>query len=130
MSNIPNAKNEPGNSIQRIVSRQDPLNHYHWGIHCDGWNLVDEVSLSVKLEKMPPDSAEEKHWHREAEQFFYILRGAAIFEIRSDRIRLKADQGIHIKAGTEHRIINEGKEDLEFILTSAPSTRKDRINAS
>jgi mannose-6-phosphate isomerase-like protein (cupin superfamily) len=128
MSNTPDAKNEAANAIQRIVSKADPLSHYHWGNQCDGWNLVDKGSLSVKLEKMPPQTAEERHWHREAEQFFYILKGEAVFEIRGDRMRLVADQGIHILAGTEHRIINEGKEDLEFVLTSTPSTRKDRIN--
>lgn len=130
MQSTRDTNNESAASIRRIVSRQDPLSHYQWGDQCDGWNLVDEGSLSVKLEKMPPGTAEERHWHREAEQFFYILKGEAVFEIRSARLRLVGGQGIHILAGTEHRIINEGKEDLEFVLTSTPSTRKDRIKVT
>jgi mannose-6-phosphate isomerase-like protein (cupin superfamily) len=110
-----------------IVSKYNSLKHYQWGNACDGWNLVDENSLSVKLERMPPKTAEQKHHHQHSQQFFYILKGEAIFEIQQERIPVKSAQGIHIAAGQEHRIINESFEDLEFILTSQPSTVNDRI---
>ena len=103
-------------------------NHYQWGNNCDGWNLVEENSLSVKLERMPPKTSEQKHYHQHAQQFFYILKGEAIFEIQQERTHVKSEQGIHIAAGKEHRIINESNEDVEFILTSQPSTINDRIN--
>jgi len=110
------------------VSKYNSLKHYQWGNNCDGWNFVDENSLSIKLERMPAQTSEKKHFHERSQQFFYILKGEAVFEIEEERIHVKAEQGIHIKAGTEHRIINEGNEDLEFILTSQPSTVNDRIN--
>jgi mannose-6-phosphate isomerase-like protein (cupin superfamily) len=106
----------------------DGGNHYQWGENCDAWNLVDENSLSVKLERMPPKTSEQKHYHQHAQQFFYILKGEAIFEIQQERTHVKSEQGIHIAAGKEHRIINESNEDLEFILTSQPRTANDRIN--
>jgi mannose-6-phosphate isomerase-like protein (cupin superfamily) len=110
-----------------IVSKNNPLKHYQWGEHCDGWNLVDEKTISVKLERMPPHTSEQKHIHQYAQQFFYILKGEAVFEIQQERICVKKEQGIHIEAGATHRIINEGPEDLEFILSSQPSTTNDRI---
>ena len=110
------------------ISLGDGGNHYQCGENCDGWNLVDENSLSVKLERMPPKTSEQKHSHQHAQQFFYILKGEAIFEIQQERIHLKSEQGIHIATGKEHRIINESNEDVEFILTSQPSTANDRIN--
>ena len=111
-----------------IVSKNNPLNHYQWGNNCDGWNFVDESSLSVKLERMPAKTSEKKHFHEKSQQFFFILKGEAIFEMQQERIYVKAGHGIHIKAGTQHKIINESSEDLEFILTSQPSTVNDRIN--
>jgi mannose-6-phosphate isomerase-like protein (cupin superfamily) len=111
-----------------VVSKYNPIKHYQWGNHCDGWNLVDETSLSVKLERMPAHTSEQKHFHQKAQQFFYILKGEAVFEIQQERITVKSEQGIHIKAGVNHRIINESNEDLEFILSSQPSTLNDRIN--
>jgi mannose-6-phosphate isomerase-like protein (cupin superfamily) len=107
---------------------RDGGNHYRWGNNCDGWNLVEENSLSVKLERMPPKTSEQKHYHQHAQQFFYILKGEAIFEIQQEHIHVKSEQGIHIAPGKEHRIINESNEDAEFILTSQPSTTNDRIN--
>jgi mannose-6-phosphate isomerase-like protein (cupin superfamily) len=111
-----------------VVSKNNPLKHYQWGNQCDGWNLVEQDALSVKLERMPPATSEQKHFHRQATQFFYVLKGEAVFEIQQERIYVKAEQGIQIEAGAEHRVINEGNEDLEFILTSQPSTVGDRVN--
>ena len=111
-----------------VVSKNNALKHYQWGNQCDGWNFVDETSISVKLEKMPPHTSEQKHFHRYAQQFFYVLNGEAVFEIQKERIAVKSAQGIHIKAGIEHRIMNESNEDLEFLLSSQPSTASDRIN--
>ena len=111
----------------KIVSQAEPLMHYRWGAGCDGWNLVDEPAMSVKLERMPPHSAEEWHLHNQAQQFFFILGGEAIFEIEQQRIRVPARSGIHVPAGNRHRIMNEGDSDLEFLLSSQPSTADDRI---
>ena len=111
-----------------VVSKYNSLSHYKWGQDCDGWNLVDEEGLSVKQEKMPPASYETIHYHNKAQQFFYILKGAAEIEIDGKSITLNSGQGLHIKAGISHRIINSGNDDLEFILCSTPSTANDRIN--
>jgi mannose-6-phosphate isomerase-like protein (cupin superfamily) len=111
-----------------IVSKNNPLSHYYWGDQCDGWNFVNTPDLSLKLEKMPPHSAEQKHFHEKAQQFFFILKGYAVFEIEQERLLLKANQGIHIISGRRHRILNEADEDLEFLLSSQPSTLNDRMN--
>jgi mannose-6-phosphate isomerase-like protein (cupin superfamily) len=111
-----------------FVSKNNPLSHYHWGIQCEGWNFVNAADLSVKLEKMPAHSAEQKHFHEKAQQFFFIIKGYAVFEIEQETWQVKANQGIHIKSGQRHRILNESDEDLEFLLSSQPSVQNDRIN--
>lgn len=112
------------------VSKQQPLKHYQWGDGCDGWNLVDEPTLSVKQERMPAGTAELLHYHERALQFFFILKGTATFEINGELIEVNEQEGIEIKKGTKHRISNNTNEDLEFILSSQPSTQNDRINLS
>ena len=114
--------------MARVVSKQQPLQHYIWGEGCDGWNLVTEEGLSVKLERMPAGTAEAKHYHKQAQQFFYILKGTAVFEIENTFTQLIAGEGLHIRAGETHRILNNGTTDLEFILCSQPSTAADRTN--
>ena len=108
------------------VSKYQPLKHYQWGEDCDGWNLVDEPSLSVKQEQMPVGTSEAYHYHQHAQQFFYILKGSAVFEIEGKTITVNEQEGIHIKAGQKHRIVNNGTSAIEFILSSQPSTAGDR----
>jgi mannose-6-phosphate isomerase-like protein (cupin superfamily) len=112
----------------KTVSKDHSLNHYKWGNDCDGWNLVDNNALSVKEERMPVNTLEEKHYHQHAQQFFFILKGRATFEMDDSTIEIKQGEGLHIEAGKSHRILNTADEDLEFILCSQPSTTNDRIN--
>lgn len=114
----------------KLVSRYQPLKHYKWGESCDGWNFVDEASLSVKLEHMPAGTAEEKHYHEKAQQFFFILKGQATFELNEEIIVLKEGEGLHIPVGTIHCINNNGIDGLEFMLCSQPSTLNDRVNCN
>ena len=114
--------------MNKVVSKYQSLKHYQWGNDCDGWNFVEEESLSIKQERMPAGCSEQLHYHRHSQQFFFILKGIATFEIENKLVEVKEQEGLHIKPGLKHRILNNTKEDLEFILSSQPSTVNDRIN--
>ncbi len=53
--------------------------HYQWGDNCESWVLVDTEGLSVKQETMPGGMKENLHFHVNAQQFFFILKGTATF---------------------------------------------------
>ncbi|MBW8242540.1 cupin domain-containing protein [Muricauda oceani] len=78
-------------------------------------------------EVMPPNTNEVKHYHSKAQQFFYILKGEAIFELKNGLVRVVEREGIHIEPKNVHQIRNEGKVDLEFLVISEPTSRGDRI---
>ena len=111
--------------------------HYVWGGRCDGWHLVgsDRVKndeLSVIEERMPPGTAEVRHWHRRAQQFFYVLSGRATMEIdgsEADRktVELGAGEGLHIPAGVAHQMKNDSGEDVRFLVISQPRSHGDRV---
>lgn len=111
-----------------VFSKSECLSHYKWGDDCYGWNFIDTDALSVKQELMPPDTAEQLHYHEKASQVFFILKGKATFTIDGIESVLKPEQGIEIKPGQKHFISNKENSDLEFILYSTPSTKNDRIN--
>ncbi len=112
-----------------VVSASNPLNHYIWGSNCVAWTFVDSKDLTVKLERMPPGTEEVLHYHNQSQQFFYILKGKAVFEVNDVILIVHAGEGIHIEAGSEHRIMNkEEVQTLEFIVCSQPSTQNDRSN--
>lgn len=112
----------------QVVSKKNALSHYKWGDNCDGWNLVSQTNVVIKQELMPPQTMEKLHFHSFAEQFFFILKGEAIFLLDDERVRVESNSGLHIKAGQKHKIMNLGGDDLEFILFSYPSTQNDRTN--
>lgn len=102
--------------------------HYKWGENCDSWNLVDKENLSVKLESMPPKTREKLHFHKKAQQFFFILKGEAVFYTAEKQEIVNEKEGLLIEPGTHHYIANETDKELEFLVVSQPTTTEDRTN--
>ena len=131
MSNMKNNHDNqvpPSGGGGGVFSKSECLSHYRWGDDCYGWNFIDTGALSVKQELMPPDTAEQLHYHERSSQVFFILKGRATFYVDGVISVLKPEQGIEIKPGQKHFISNKENSDLEFILYSTPSTKNDRIN--
>ena len=108
------------------VSRES-AEHYRWGVDCDGWHLVKDKQLSVIEEFMPPGSAEIRHYHERAQQFFYILTGEVLMEIDGENVLIPAGSGVRIMPGTRHQIRNPSSSPVRFLVISQPSSRDDRI---
>ena len=100
--------------------------HYLWGDNCDSWVLADTVGLSVKQESMPSSTREKLHFHNNAQQFFYILKGSATFYLNDIKTIVNEQKGILIYPKTKHYIANETDEQLEFLVISQPTTNNDR----
>ena len=100
----------------RHLSREDAP-PYIWGGNCDGWHLVQEPDLSVIEERMPPSASEVCHFHRKAQQFFFILSGPATMEI----------QGVAIPRSKRHRFRNHSEEPVRFLVISQPPNHDDRV---
>jgi mannose-6-phosphate isomerase-like protein (cupin superfamily) len=101
--------------------------HYVWGEGCDGWRLVQRPELSVIHERMPPGTAEVRHYHVQARQFFFIISGRAAFELEGQTEQISIQQGIEVPPMVPHRIATLGDEPLEFLVISQPTSRGDRV---
>ena len=101
--------------------------HYIWGQGCDGWHLVKRPEQGIISERMPPGTAEVRHYHRQARQFFYVLSGTATFVRDEQTVLLQSGQGIEVEPGMTHQICNKGREDLEFLVISWPHAHGDRV---
>lgn len=111
-----------------MTTSTENAEHYTWGNQCDGWHLLRTDSLSVIEERMPPGTAEQLHYHKNAQQVFYILSGTATFEVEVELKIVNAGQSIHIPKGTKHRIKNNCETDLHFLVISEPKAHGDRVN--
>ena len=80
--------------------------HYSWKDTCDGWHFVKRDDLSVIVERMPPGTAEDRHYHRRARQFFYILSGQAYMRFTDHDEVLEAGTGIEVAPMEAHQMMN------------------------
>jgi mannose-6-phosphate isomerase-like protein (cupin superfamily) len=102
--------------------------HYKWGSDCDGWHLVKQGDLSVIHERMPAGTAEVRHYHQKARQFFFVLSGVATMIVDSETVHIAAHEGIEVAPGVPHQMRNDSDGEIEFLVISQPATRGDRIH--
>lgn len=110
------------------VSRAN-AEHYAWGQGCDGWHLLKHDGLSVIEERMPSGTAEVRHYHLQARQFFYVLAGQAELEVEGVTSVLDAGEGLHVAPGQAHRMRNHSNTDIRFLVISSPRAHGDRVPA-
>jgi mannose-6-phosphate isomerase-like protein (cupin superfamily) len=106
---------------------KETAEHYSWGNGCDGWSLVKRTDVSVIQERMPPGSSEIRHLHRQAWQFFFVLRGEATLEVNDKVSVLKTHYGMEVPPGVPHQIFNKSERDLDILVISKPPSHGDRI---
>ncbi len=101
--------------------------HYLWKDVCDGWHLVEHEELSIIAEKMPPNTAEDMHYHQKARQFFYILAGQVTMRFAEHEEVLNTGDGIEIAPLEAHQMTNISCKDAEFIVVSMPKSHGDKV---
>lgn len=106
---------------------KDNAEHYIWGEQCDGWRLVNGEDQSIIHERMPPSTYENRHYHKIAKQFFFVLSGEMEIEIDGVKYKLQQHQGKEVQPSSKHQVFNNSLDDLEFLVISQPSTRNDRV---
>lgn len=116
----------------KIVSTAS-AEHYKWGgpkgTDCDGWYLVQASELNVIEERMPPGTAETRHYHQRSRQFFYVLAGELTLEVEHHDFVLRAGDGLEIAPGQEHQARNRSADAVRILVTSQPPSHGDRIES-
>jgi len=69
---------------------------------------------------IPPGCRSPAHYHRVAEETYYILKGEADLVIDGERHRVTQGIACLIMPGETHQIITAGAADLHFLAISAP----------
>jgi mannose-6-phosphate isomerase-like protein (cupin superfamily) len=107
---------------------KESAEHYTWGAQCDGWHLLKSPDLSVIQERMPPGTAETRHFHHRAQQLFYILAGKAVMRLAGHSIVLTAGEALRIPPGVPHQMRNDSADEVHFLVISQPPSHGDREN--
>ena len=118
----------PKDSVQPASVSRNNAEHYRWGNNCDGWRLVKDENLSVIEEFVPSGACEVRHYHKKAQQFFYILSGEVTMEVEGRTTLLVAGSGIRIVPGVRHQLSNPSSGAARFLVISQPTSHGDRIS--
>jgi len=110
-----------------VVSIQS-ADHYIWGEISHGWHLLRREDLSVIQERVPAGAGEVMHYHNLARHFFYILEGEGMMVLEYHQLVLKKGEGLEIPPGIKHQFKNQSKDEVLFLVISAPSAKGDRVD--
>ena len=111
------------------ITSIESAEHYTWGDGCDGWHLLRSAGLAVIEERMPPGTAERRHRHERARQFFYVLEGELTMEVEGVEHCIGARKGLEIAPGDAHQALNRAAHDVRFVVISQPPSHGDRLDA-
>lgn len=87
-------------------------------------------NLSIKRLVLAPDAIREPHWHANANELAYCLRGTVLVSILDSgdafaNFVIEAGQMFHIESGSLHHIENISDEEAELILCFRHEQPKD-----
>ena len=114
--------------MKHAKSSKQQAKHYTWGENCDSWILAENQGISVKHETMPAGTKEKLHYHFKAQQYFFVLKGTAVFYAGNQKYELKEHEGILVEHEEQHFISNESQQNVEFLVISQPAIHNDRVN--
>jgi mannose-6-phosphate isomerase-like protein (cupin superfamily) len=84
------------------------------------------VAHSLAQITILPGRASRKHYHRQAEESYYILAGRGDVELDGERHKVQAGDAIMIPAGMVHQIFNPTtNEHLVFLAVCLPAWTPD-----
>ena len=78
---------------------------------------------SLAEASVPPGGSTQRHWHRDSEEFYFILEGSGRMEIGGEARELGAGDAVLIPAGAWHQIT--AAETLRFLCCCAPPYRHE-----
>ena len=112
-----------------MIQSKETVSAVSWGQGCKAWALHADDTLSVKHEEMPSGTCEVRHYHEQAQQFFFVLAGVLVLEVAGQRHLLRSQNGLAIAPKAPHQAINDSSEPVEFLVISTPPTDGDRVEA-
>lgn len=88
-------------------------------------SLLDRSNAPVQMQSLaeaslPAGGVTTRHYHRESEEFYYVLDGSGIMEVDDDRRRVEPGDAVIIPPGAWHQIRADGDEGLRFLCCCAP----------
>ncbi len=88
-------------------------------------SILDRTNSTARNQSLaeatiPPGGTTQEHYHPQAEEIYYVLRGRGVMTLAGERREVAAGDGILIPPGTRHAIRNVGRVPLVILCCCAP----------
>ena len=69
----------------------------------------------------PPGTASHEHYHTEAEEVYYVLKGQGAVRIDGQEQAISQGDVVVIVPGQRHKVWQQGEDDLVLLVTCVPA---------
>ena len=74
---------------------------------------------------LEPAQATTRHYHRDAEEIYFVLKGSGTLAVDGDTRRVRPGDAVLIPAGAWHTLENDGNSELIILCSCAPPYRHE-----
>ena len=74
---------------------------------------------------LEPDEVTQRHYHRVAEEIYFVLKGSGQLEVDGESRIVRPGEAILIPAGAWHTLENNGNSELRILCSCAPPYSHD-----
>ena len=82
-------------------------------------------SQSLAEATLEADQATERHYHRETEEIYFVVKGAGDIEVDGEHKRIAVGDAVLIPPGAWHTLHNNGTSELRILCCCAPPYSHD-----
>lgn len=75
---------------------------------------------TVAIVKLPINAESDEHFHKEREEFYFIVEGQGLAIIDDDSYTIREGSLVHTKPNEKHRFKNTGDSELVYLVMTAP----------
>ena len=87
--------------------------------------LHHTAAQSLAEATLEPDQATERHYHRETEEIYFVVKGSGDMEVDGEHKRIAPGDAVLIPAGAWHSLHNNGTSELRILCCCAPPYAHD-----
>ena len=87
--------------------------------------LHHTAKQSLAEATLEPDQATERHYHRETEEIYFVVKGSGDMELDGEHRRIAVGDAVLIPAGAWHSLHNNGTSELRILCCCAPAYSHD-----
>jgi mannose-6-phosphate isomerase-like protein (cupin superfamily) len=82
---------------------------------------------SVAEIRHPPGTASMEHYHKEAEEVYFVLSGRGGIRVDGETRSIGPGDVVVIVPGQQHKVWQEGEGDLVLLVTCAPAYSVEEV---